>query len=185
MNSYSSSFENSFHEHYPMVVKTAYYVVNEVDLAEDISQEVFVKLWEVWNRKGQIENLQAYLRTTTKNLALTKLYQKKRLKIREQQYATMYFVEGESETFDVPASFLEELQKSLDQLPPRCRLVFSMSRFEGLSNDEIAEELQVSKRTVETQISAALKHLRQDFKGRQGDFFPAVIPLLLLSDLFL
>ena len=56
------------------------------------------------------------------------------------------------------------LYRAIDDLPPKCQTIFKMNRFEGLSNNEIAEKLSLSKRTIETQISKALKILRIKMK---------------------
>ena len=67
------------------------------------------------------------------------------------------------------------VDKSLEKLPPRCREIFEFSRFQGLKNQEIAEKLGLSKRTVELQVSNALKQLRTDLK----DYLPLVLLMYL------
>ncbi|MEM7551450.1 MAG: RNA polymerase sigma-70 factor [Bacteroidota bacterium] len=181
MNS-SESFRELFFEYHPIVVQTAFFVLNNVNEAEDVAQDVFSKLWEKEDL-DRIDNLKAYLRTSAKNLSLNKIKQINRLKGREQQYLSYSFVEGEEAPIDPPKSFLNEIEKVMDKLPPKCRLIFSMSRFEGLSNTQIAEQLDISKRTVETQISVVLKFLRSEFKGRKDEFLPSFIPLLLAMEL--
>ena len=69
------------------------------------------------------------------------------------------------------------VDKSLEKLPPRCREIFELSRFEGLKNQEIAEKLGLSKRTVELQVSNALKQLRTDLK----DYLPLFLLMYLLK----
>jgi RNA polymerase sigma-70 factor (ECF subfamily) len=70
------------------------------------------------------------------------------------------------------------IEKAVSELTPKCRLVFSMSRFEGLTNDEIAEHLDMSKRTVETQISNALKMFRSDLKHFFEEYL-VTVPILI------
>ena len=84
----------------------------------------------------------------------------------------------EENNFDlyVEIELREALSAGLGKLPPRCREIFEMSRFKGMKNQEIAEKLNISKRTVELQISLALKNLRVDLK----DFLPAWLLILLL-----
>ena len=65
----------------------------------------------------------------------------------------------------------EKLKKGIDLLPEKCREIFIMSRIRGLKNEEIAAELNISKRTVETQISKALKVLRAELKDYIGLLF--------------
>jgi RNA polymerase sigma-70 factor (ECF subfamily) len=69
------------------------------------------------------------------------------------------------------------INQSLDKLPPRCREIFKLSRFEGKSNQEIASQLGISKRTVELQVSNALSLLRQELKG----FLPGCLIALFMG----
>lgn len=70
-----------------------------------------------------------------------------------------------------------KIVQAIGRLPGQCRKIFEMSRMEGMTNSEIAEDLQLSKRTVETQISKALKSLR----GQLQEFFPALLFILFLN----
>ncbi|MDP2115597.1 MAG: sigma-70 family RNA polymerase sigma factor, partial [Bacteroidota bacterium] len=68
----------------------------------------------------------------------------------------------------IASELQEKIKKAIDLLPEKCREIFIMSRMRGLKNEEIATDLNLSKRTVETQISKALKVLRVELKDYVG-----------------
>lgn len=136
----------------------AYRVLADDKACEDIVQEVFIDLWE--KRKfDQIEDLTAYLYQCVKYKTLMALRQNK---IRDR-HLTIVRELIPSYTFDVQLETKEmsdQINRHLKNLPPKCREVFYKSRFENLKNDEIADQLNISKRTVETHISHALRYLK-------------------------
>ena len=131
----------------------------DVDEAEDMVQQVFVKIWEQRARLDIAWSLKAYLYKTVHNAALNRLRAAHtRSKYLEFNAAQL---ENEQVTPDHAASELNErLQKALDLLPPQCRHVFELSRFEELKYREIAAQLGISIKTVETQMGKALRIMR-------------------------
>lgn len=162
-NGYSSesAFKQLYVEHYPLAVRTAVYILKNSSLAEDVAQNVFLKLWGKRNDLASIENLKSYIARMSHNGALDAL---KDYSMLVEEDITLVFDEALSETHKEEQSIKSSLETALAALSPKCRLVFSLSRLEGLSNDEIADHLSISIRTVETQISAALKRFRSDLK---------------------
>ncbi len=154
-----------FDAHYANLCKVVYLLVQDGTAAEDIAQEVFVQLWK---RKEQLElgsSLWAYLRRAGYNRALNWLRDRKlrtereRTGARENQVNPMQ-ASGGVEQEELRAS----IRRAVDELPPRTRLVFILSRFEGYSRKEIAKELDISVKTVENQMTRALKMLREALK---------------------
>lgn len=131
----------------------------DMDEAEDLVQQVFVKLWEQRERLDITWSIKAYLYKTVHNAALNRLRAANtRSKYLETNAAQL---ENANVTPDDTASELHErLQKALDLLPPQCRHVFELSRFEELKYREIADQLGISIKTVETQMGKALRILR-------------------------
>ena len=156
-----SEFRVIYFEYHPITFRVAMYISKNEEEAEDVVQEVFLKLWEKKEYISEIDNLKAYLVMMTRNLAIDKLRDSKK---ERETILELSHDDPEAET----SQEIEQLQKVLEEvvskLPPKCRLVFSLSRFEGLSNEEIAEYLDISKRTVETQISLALRSFRGELK---------------------
>ena len=156
-----SEFEALFKAFYPAMVLLARKYVTDTDTAKDIAQQVFVHLYEKRHDLHINSTLKGYLFQSVRNAALNRLNQKK---TRERHEVSL---QDHSIDFQDAATAMEIrelsdlLVKLIDELPPRCSQIFKMNRFEGKKNKEIAEELNISLRTVETQISNALRLIRE------------------------
>lgn len=150
-----------FREHYEYLCRAVYRVLPRSEVAEDLVQEVF---FELWRKRHSIQintSFKAYLRRAAVNKTLNYI-RDLRLKTVDVEKAP----EPASKLSEAPAiiegkEIQESIDLAIDQLPERCRMVFVLSRFEEKSYKEIAEELDISVKTVENQISKALKLLRK------------------------
>ena len=157
------AFEALFKEYFRVLSVYAKRFVNDLDLAQDIVQEVFVRFYENREKLAVHTSLKALLYQSVKNRCLDQLRSAQTHQGHHEQI--LNFNKGS----DIDAvDIMEQLEleerifKSISELPEQCQVIFRMSRFEGKRNQEIAEALDLSKRTVETQISNALKRLRKD-----------------------
>ncbi len=152
--------------------------VDSPEVAEDLVQDFFVRLWINSSNIEITSSLKSYLFSSIKNKALDHL---KHVKVEvnyEKKLKHFSTKKDESSNWEFTESELTELiDKALQKLPPRCREIFTMSRFEGKNNADIATILGISKRTVELQISNALKTLRIELK----DYLPTVLLFWLLK----
>jgi RNA polymerase sigma-70 factor, ECF subfamily len=160
-----TAFELLFRFYYPGLVTFVSQIISDRDEAEEIVQDFFVNLWTSRKSIHQSTSLKSYFFVSVKNRAFNYL---KKEQIREKTLTQLKEIVEKDILFQ-PDLFVEsELQQqialAMEKLPARTREVFIMSRFKGLSNDEIAAQLELSKRTVETQISNALKILREELK---------------------
>ena len=134
-------------------------VLHNEDLAKDIVQDVFIDLW---NRRhtSNIQILNNYLVTAIKFQALKQL---RNGKLQDHHLKLIQNIQFVNQTEDsINFSELDSsLKLALDQLPPRCKQVFELSRFENLSHKEIAGKLGITAKTVEVQIHKALVVLRK------------------------
>lgn len=149
-----------------------------LDDARDILHDMFVKLWENREQLYVTSTLQSYLFAIIRHRIIDKI----RKNITREEYAAA--AQSLSAVYDagidkqVEAKELKQtIDNSLDQLSPRVKEIYKLSREEGLSNHEIAEKLNLSEQTVKNQLSAALKHLR----GSLSDIGVAVFILWWLS----
>ena len=133
--------------------------------AEGLVQEVFLMVWN--KRKELKENLSfnAFLYTVTYN-AIRKYFRKK---AREKKYLDRFLVDYDGKynkkVADIEYNNLLELaNEAIEKLPEKRKLIFELSRYDGLSNMEISKRLDISKKTVENQIYSALKFIRGQFK---------------------
>lgn len=133
------------------------------NLAEEIVQEIFMRLWE--RRKSlEIKSLNAYLATAVRFSVFKQIYaHKKREELAKENYKIETTVIEEDKIY---AKFLDEyIQGIVDTLPEKCRLVFRYSRDMHLTNKEIAEEMNISEKTVESHMTKALKTIRKNLSN--------------------
>lgn len=157
-----SAFEELFSEYYRPLSVFALKYVGDLENSKEIVQNLFVHLYE--NRQNLIvtTSLESYLYQSVRNRCLNHI---KQTRIRKEHLEHYRSEHEESEDLEARIRETElehQMFKIVDKLPPQCKNIFTMSRAKGLSNGEIAEMLGISKRTVETQISNALKTLRNN-----------------------
>jgi RNA polymerase sigma-70 factor (family 1) len=156
-----AAYEMLFKEYYRMLTVFANRYLNDFETAREIVQDLFVHLYEKRESLDINSSLKSYLFRSTHNRCINYINaQKIRAKYAEHVNMTTDTKENTLEQ-EVHRTELENaLYLAISELPPRCRSIFRMNRFDGLSNSEIADKLNLSRRTVETQISKALKILR-------------------------
>ncbi|MGV8136039.1 MAG: RNA polymerase sigma-70 factor [Mangrovibacterium sp.] len=181
-----NSDEAAFRLIYNNYSSRLYYFVLEFiplkDAAEDIVQDTFLTLW---NRRKELKddtNLASYLFSGAKNNALYRLRDKKyrqRLFLNSIDVSELNLTIDALATSDTSAFVFQEIeqiiQETLSSLSPQCRKVFEMSRLQEMKNREIAENLNISVRTVEGHISKGIKTLKIALK----DYLPLVAHLFL------
>ena len=158
-----SRFEALFRDHYAPLVGYAMRITKDKDLAEDLVQQVFVNLWE---KRESIEihsSLKSYLMRAVHNHCLNHV---KHEKVRASHRDEVMHDTSVSEAVDPveQAELSLRVNELIDGLPEQCRNVFLLSRRDGRKYKEIAEELNISVKTVENQMGKALRLLRQGLK---------------------
>ena len=123
-------------------------------------QKVFIQLWMKRNLITITDSVPAYLYTSVRNQSFIYLKSYAVRKTYEAQSADKRMQEIQ-ERNDVFEGFPQIVRQKAADLPEKCREIFTMARFEGLTYDEIAEYLKVSKKTVENQMTIAYKKLRE------------------------
>ncbi len=156
----SRAFDKIFRQWYPLLCRYSCSIVHDSDKAQSLVQNVFVKLWETRFSLGHINNLPAYLTHMVRNESLNDLRSEKR-NIHLPSFAPEMKNEGSGDAGILASDFTEKLVAALAQLPERCREAFELSRFEELSNREIAEKMDISVKGVEALMTRALKSLRR------------------------
>ncbi|AMR32498.1 hypothetical protein A0256_14220 [Mucilaginibacter sp. PAMC 26640] len=157
----------------PMLAK-AYSRLKSQEDAEEVIQELFIKLWR---RRDRIElqysfktYLYAALRYEILDFVASQTYLKNNLSVEEAGIFD-FAAENDSHSSLEMKEFQKQVNQIIDNLPEKCRLVFKMSRNDGFKTQEIAKELNISPRTVESQISKAIKVLRVALKNLNSFFF--------------
>jgi RNA polymerase sigma-70 factor (ECF subfamily) len=133
-----------------------------MDTAKEITHDVFLNLWEKRNDIDSGTSLKSYLFTSVYNRCMNYIRDNKKFYRDEQIFKIL-----EQEAESVPRDLLEEQElestiiEAMNSLPDRCREVFMLNRFDGNKYAEIAEKMGISVKTVETQMSKALRILRE------------------------
>lgn len=157
------NFNAHFEELYIPLCQYALKFVNDRCVAEDIAQDTFVYFWENRERISKMDSVKAYLLVAVKNKSLNYLKAKY---IRNTIHEIDSYRDSMIDNIQPSALELLEcgeleaiLENALNHLPERCRIIFTMKRFGGKTNKEIAEILNISVRTVEAQMTIAIKKL--------------------------
>lgn len=157
----SRAFDALFRQYSARVYRFAYSYLKSRPQAEEIVQECFLKLWEKRHHLRPEESLKGYLFTIAHHTILNQLRQHRHYWAYQELMQLAPPAEAVSAESEVEYAELEQLYlAALEKLPPKRRQVFTLSRQQGLSYSEIAKEMNLSVKTVETQIAQALKFLR-------------------------
>lgn len=161
------TFEKLFRSYYPSLCHYAIRYVKTKEAAEEVVQELFLKIWKSRKTLNSDSNLSAYLYKATYTNCLAQL-RKRKIRDRHNEsishlsnYATH---QSELETDEINSL----ITKTLSQLPERTLQIFKMSRHEGLKYKEIADKLSISIKTVESNMGRALRMLRTNLKDYLG-----------------
>jgi RNA polymerase sigma-70 factor (ECF subfamily) len=167
-----AAFQSLFRDYYPSLCVYAKRLTGDADGAREVVQDLFVRLYEQRTALPVLGSLKSYLYAAVRNACLNQLKQAHTRGLHHQQL--QYQAPAAVETHPLEQLELEErIWRAVRNLPGQCRRIFEMNRFEDKKNKQIADELGISIRTVETQISKALRLLRQEL----ADF----LALLLLA----
>lgn len=153
-------FKEVFHEYYNPLCNYANGILHNEANAEDVVQEVFIKLWNSNDSLKLNQKLKSYLFKMTQNKAFEFIRGAKvRSKLHDTLKASSFEEDNHDELSEVYMR-MEQLYSSLRHLPPKCREVFALHKFNGLTYAEIAESEDISIKTVENHLLKAMKILR-------------------------
>lgn len=154
-----AAFRELFDRHYLPLCRFAEYWLRDAGAAEEIVLDLFTHLWQHADELHVTTSLRSYLFRSIRNRALNRLRDDRFAYIPFEELKTLlYCPESRQLEFD---EIMQLTVEAIDRLPDRCREVFLKSRNEELSNLEIANRMHISVKTVEAQITKALKHLRK------------------------
>jgi len=175
-------FEELFKTYYAPLCEYCLRYVSDADMAEEIVQDLFFKMWVKREELNINVSIKAYIFTSLRNHALNYI---SRLKIQDRY--NQFIVVRSKNDVEHPVDVLEEkdmeriMKQAIAMLPEKRREIFEMSRFEDMKYWEIAEKLNVSVKTVESQMSKALEHMRKVL----SKFLALIVTgLFLLSSFF-
>jgi RNA polymerase sigma-70 factor (ECF subfamily) len=154
-----SKFEQLYRRFYPSLLAFAIYLTGSTEDATELVNNVFVAVWQKRDNLPLDEKLKSYLFTAVKNQSINFHKRTKMTVVKLQPHDTESYYRA-----DLPLEEKEmehKLHSILNTLPSKCRQIFVMSRIDGLKNKEIAHFLDVSIKTVENQMTKALKIFKE------------------------
>ena len=139
----------------------AYSILKSQEEAEELVSDLFVKVWEKRDQLTTIDSPLLYFYATAKNLAFNRLNKQKRQQnLRPEEWLvqlnSIYF---DPEQLMMTEEMMRQIRQAVNNLPPRCRLIFKLVKEDGLKYKEVAELLQLSIKTIEAQMAIALRRI--------------------------
>jgi RNA polymerase sigma-70 factor (ECF subfamily) len=139
----------------------AYSILKSGEEAEELVSDIFIRIWQKREQLTAIESPLLYFYTTAKNLAFNRLNKQKR---QVNTSADDWWVQLNSIYFNpeqlmMTEEMMRQIRTAINDLPPRCRLIFKLIKEDGLKYREVAELLQLSVKTIEAQMAIALRRL--------------------------
>lgn len=167
------AFKELFYDFYPTLCVFAQRYISIPETCEDIVQETFYNLWKNRKKIEVTSSFRNLLTTSVKNRCVDYIRRQSVRQIHSERDPYQEIIDTPEEIYTI--SELEKMLKTaLDRLLPNVRKAFEMSRFENMTYNKIAEEMDVSPKTVEAYISKALSILRVELK----DYLPLVLLLI-------
>lgn len=141
------------------------YTKNQI-LTDDIVQEAFIKLWNVRESLDEKRSPISFLYKTAYNSFIDKYREKKREQLMLDGWLYKRLMQLVKEDDDVKKEKIKLIQNAIDKLPPKCKAIFMLSKFEQLKYSEIAVHLGISTKTVEAQMGKAFAIIRKEVKNK-------------------
>lgn len=171
------AFNTIYLHYFPLVFKHLYFQLRDEDHTNDLTQETFIKCWENRMQIDPNKSFFGYILTIGSNL-VKNYFKHESVKRKHEEYVIQTNRKEDSRIeSDINEKELREkiYEVARKDLPRQCREIFIMSRFDGLSNDEIADLLNIKKKTVENQLYNALKVIRKKLEKSIGVFMSLIV----------
>jgi RNA polymerase sigma-70 factor (ECF subfamily) len=172
------SFQSLFKDHFTGLCQFASGYIKDSEAAKEIVQDVFVNLWLKRDTIDSSKPVKSYLSTSVRNRCLNYLRDHKKfssdlLALENLSHESVY----EQPDTLVESDLVDQIDRAIEELPEKCRQIFRLSRYQNLKYQQIADQLQISVKTVETQMSKALQHMRQ----RLAEYLPLLFFYFAIS----
>lgn len=172
------AFDALFNKYSSKLYRFAFSLLKNSEDSKEIVQEVFFRIWKKRNEIDSTKSFKSFLFSISYNLIVDQL----RLRLKDQEYRKFLEAYFESKKIEVSNNLdydiiVDQIRKAVDQLPAKRKQIYLLSREVGLSHKEIADRMGITIKTVENQITLALKHLKNSL-GKD------IIPIVLFLSLF-
>lgn len=175
-NGDQEAFRRFFQFYKNKVYSFSYSFTKSAEIAEEITQDVFIKVWTSGELLLEIENIEAWMSTITRNLCFN--YLKKlalERKTREALQKTQPSTEQNVEQYLSYKEKVSQVAEAVEQLSPQQRLIFNLNRNKGLKNEEIAHQLNLSPNTVKNHMVIALRKIKSFLESHAAHLFSILL----------
>lgn len=157
-------FDSYFRKMYLPLGMYALRIVNDAQSAEDIVEDAFMKAWQLIEEGKEITDFKSYMYRMVRNACITFI------RNRKETVGLEFVPEADEEAVDTSERDAR-IWSAIDQLPEKCREIFLLSKQDGLTNEEIAERMGISIKTVKNQMTKAFTRLREALSSGHKPFF--------------
>ncbi len=169
------AFRQLYLANYRTVFSYALKFIKSIPLAEDVTQDVFLKIWENRETLPEIRHLKSYLLTISKNISLNLLARASRdIKLREQIVCAIEQSQQDIEQSQQQEEYERLLLEAIEMLPPQRKLLFRLCKIEGKSYAEAASQLGITAGTVNDHIVKGTRSIVAYLKQHNITFIPAL-----------
>lgn len=178
-NGDQEAFCSFFHAFKNKIYSFSFSFTHSAEVAEEITQDVFIKVWTNRESLNEITNIDAWLSTVTRNLCFN--YLKKLALEKRTKEAVQNVQEPVNQNVEQYLSYKEQVSQvaeAVEQLSPQQRLVFNLNRNKGMKNEEIAHQLNLSPNTVKTHMVTALRKIRSYLESHAAHLFSLLLLFL-------
>ena len=178
----ASAITELYERYWKFLLAKAFDRLKSREDAEEIVQELFVK---IWRRRQNIQlkySFKTYILASLRYEILHHIakqqYRKDDISLNSEEFNEFWVQDEAFHSLEIK-QLQEKIEKVINTLPEKCKIIFKMSRNEGMSANQIANELKLSPRTIETQIGKALKILKKHFRGPDSYILVLICEFLL------
>lgn len=156
-NDDKNAFKELYKKYYSSLINFAWYRTYSIETARDLVQDVFCKIWMSRKKLDSKKSIKSYLYKSVSNAIINNH------KLRSTSNLTLEYAPNERAQSDTDNELIVDMRNAVSNLPEKLRIVFTLSRYDGFSYNEIAEICQISVKAVEKRMSNAFKKLRKIF----------------------
>ena len=169
LNDDSAAYKKLFLHFHSRLLTFSYAITHCKESSEEAVSDMFLKVWNIRQTLLQIENFPLYLYISTKNTSLNYLAKQKRAQVfsleeTKTEFQSLYY---DPEQLMITAEMFKRIFNAIQQLPPKCQLIFKLVKEDQLTYKEVAELLHLSVKTVESQMTIALRRVGAAVSFRQ------------------
>lgn len=161
------AFRILFDHYWDSMYANALHFTKSPELAQDLVQEIFTKVWIMRVKLAEVKQFDAWLYRVAKNMILDEM---RRLQQNPgyAEFMDAYFLAGDQEAHQstITKDIEKQLHAAIDQLPEQLQVAFKLSRFEGLTHEQIAQRMKISKVTSQNYIARSLVAIKKYLAGR-------------------